>query len=536
MATVLRDCAALRPRTANLLSGGVDSSYLQAVWNRVAPDGGDLPPSFSVSVDHPRTWLDTDYAMTAAQALGTRHTLAAADGPYATTCSTRWPRRGSRPTTCRPRTSAAGAGDGGARGDQRPVRRGGRQPVRRGHGRRRARRAWINRSFPVVPCGVWVRPSPPESASRGRRKPGGWRIVWSDEPISNIRLIRWLVRRSGRGDGVLRGGRRAASGGGAAGMLDRFRMPPKPLDRLHGAGFLGEAVDSASLWTTLFNRAGADLLCPFLDSRMLRFALNLPPDVRFRFRTAERPAQTRAGAARAAGELAQRGKLGFGQPIFEWLAPGGQLRPLVDRIEPHDFVARRAGPLAGEAELVPLQPALLRPVAQAVHRTLAAPVRSATIRHRACAKERNGSVGTRACQRLTWIRISHMSQMWRVPLSSWKALSHAALSATRPRRVVPVVAVAAGDLAQLRYQREFERTQFLAARRHSATPIAPPAHPAGPRLRPLPLLPPPLRASGLVPQDVLRSWKTCGRCRRWRSATSRSTATTWSRGTGRAPT
>ncbi len=64
---ILADCAALQPAAANLLSGGVDSSYLQAIWNRVIPAGDAPPPSFSVCVDHPRTWLDTDYAVTAAR-------------------------------------------------------------------------------------------------------------------------------------------------------------------------------------------------------------------------------------------------------------------------------------------------------------------------------------------------------------------------------------------------------------------------------------------------------------------------------------
>src|SRR5262245_40277834 len=82
LTAVLADCAAHRPGAANLLSGGVDSSYLQAVYNGVLPPGDELPPSYSISVDHPHTWLDTDYAMTASQALGTRHVLVAADGPY----------------------------------------------------------------------------------------------------------------------------------------------------------------------------------------------------------------------------------------------------------------------------------------------------------------------------------------------------------------------------------------------------------------------------------------------------------------------
>src|SRR5262249_8068832 len=55
-------------------------------------------------------------------------------------------------------------------------------------------------------------------------------------------------------------------------LLDLYAVPDCPQERLHAAGFLSEAMDSASLWTRLFNRAGADLLCPFLDSRIMRLA------------------------------------------------------------------------------------------------------------------------------------------------------------------------------------------------------------------------------------------------------------------------
>jgi hypothetical protein len=97
-----------------------------------------------------------------------------------------------------------------------------------------------------------------------------------------------------------------------------------------------------------------DLLCPFLDSRMLRLALNLPSEVRYRFRKPKdllKRALARRDPTGARRELATRCKLGFGQPIFEWLSPGGrgegavpshthtgQLRPLIDRLSKHDFV------------------------------------------------------------------------------------------------------------------------------------------------------------------------------------------------------
>jgi asparagine synthetase B (glutamine-hydrolysing) len=120
-------------------------------------------------------------------------------------------------------------------------------------------------------------------------------------------------------------------------LLDLYCVPYEAQERLHAAGFLGEAMDSAGLWVTLFNRAGVDLLCPFLDSRMLQLALNLPPAVRYRFRK-PKDLLKRALARRAPVELATRCKLGFGQPIFEWLAEGGQLRTAVERLRHFDFV------------------------------------------------------------------------------------------------------------------------------------------------------------------------------------------------------
>ena len=43
-------------------------------------------------------------------------------------------------------------------------------------------------------------------------------------------------------------------------------------------------------------------------------------------------------ARRLSPGFAYRKKLGFGQPVFEWLAPGGQLRELVDDLGSWEFV------------------------------------------------------------------------------------------------------------------------------------------------------------------------------------------------------
>ena len=44
--------------------------------------------------------------------------------------------------------------------------------------------------------------------------------------------------------------------------------------------------------------------------------------------------------------MAYRFKLGFGQPVFEWMAPGGQLRSWVEQIGTYDFVDAGARTIA----------------------------------------------------------------------------------------------------------------------------------------------------------------------------------------------
>jgi asparagine synthase (glutamine-hydrolysing) len=340
---VLADCKALRPATANLLSGGVDSSYLQAVWNRVAAGDDPLHPSFSVSVDHPRSWQDTDYAVTASRALGTRHTLVPADRPYADYLLDTLSATGEPPNHVQTayfgdlgRTLASQGFQAGLCGE------GADSLFGLGLANRVQNAALLRRLVP----GEWLRRgAAAASAVLGCGLLGATlrlsdRLdVWSDldHPVNQVALFTDLTSvRACFGDEAV-----AAAAASRRALLDQYRVPANPLDRLHAAGFLGEAMDSASLWATLFNRAGADLLCPFLDSRVIRLALRLAPEVRYPFR---RPKDLlkKALARLAPPDLATRTKLGFGQPIFEWLAPGGQLRPLVERIGTHDFLDRKS--------------------------------------------------------------------------------------------------------------------------------------------------------------------------------------------------
>jgi asparagine synthase (glutamine-hydrolysing) len=337
---VLGHYAEVAPDTANLLSGGVDSSYLQAVWNTVRP-GDARPQSFSVSVDHPLTQIDTDYALSAAQALHTQHTLIPARASYAdylleSIATTGEPpnhamtvyfgmlaramvERGFSVGLCgEGADSLFGIGAADLLRYAQSIRRWLPWPGVRRWGKAlagAAGRYWLPAAFDVA-----------EHA---------YDFTHWGHPLNRVAVFAdWdAVRACFGDDGVdtALAYRRQ--------LLEQLAVGDDPLECLHAVGYLGEAVDSASLWTTLFNAAGAELRCPYLDSRVLRLALSLPPAQRFRYR---RPKDLlkRALARHVPRELAYRFKLGFGQPIFEYLAPGGPLRPWVERIGSYDFVDR----------------------------------------------------------------------------------------------------------------------------------------------------------------------------------------------------
>jgi asparagine synthase (glutamine-hydrolysing) len=337
---VLGDYAAFKPETANLLSGGVDSSYLQVLWNQVTRSRG-WPRSYSLSVDHPQTWPDTDYAITASRALGTRHTLIPADDPYEDYLLDTLVNTAEMPNhvqsayfghlartlvACGVPAGLCGEGAdslfGLALANQLHNAAFLREVVPGSKLRRLA--AWICERirWPRLSYTFWL------SNHLGD-------LNRAEHPINSVAVFADLPAVEACF------GREAIAEAFACrrALLDRLGVPADPMDRLHAAGFLGEAVDSAALWTTLFNSAGADLLCPFLDSRVLRLVTRLPTPVRYRFRR-PKALLKRALTQHAPRQLTDRPKLGFGQPIFAWLRPGGQLHHLVEGLGTHPFVDR----------------------------------------------------------------------------------------------------------------------------------------------------------------------------------------------------
>lgn len=339
MERVLSDCAELRPNTGNLLSGGVDSSYLQAIWGRVTLDNEELPRSFSVEVDHPHTWGDTDYAMTASRMLGSRHALVPVNDPYAEylldtlACTAEPPNHVQTAYFGHLARSMIDQGVSSGLSGYGADALFGLGLANQVHNA-----ALLHRLAPVD----WLRNSSAwvsellgwtnlAAAFRLAGRINDW--TYLRHPVNRtVAFTDWEAVSTCFGATAV-----ADAAAGRRALLERYAVPNCPQERLHAVDFLGESMDTACLWTTLYNRAGAELFSPYLDSRIVRLALNLSPQTRFRFR---RPKDLlkRALARLAPAELALRKKLSFGQPIFEWLAPGGSLRPLVDCIASYEFV------------------------------------------------------------------------------------------------------------------------------------------------------------------------------------------------------
>ncbi|MFO0881188.1 MAG: asparagine synthase C-terminal domain-containing protein [Gemmataceae bacterium] len=337
--SVLADGKQHRPGAANLLSGGVDSSYLQTIWNGLLRPETMLPTSYSVSVDHPGCWADTDYALSASHALGTRHVLVPADAPYQEYFLDALASTGEPPNHVQSayfghlaramKAEGVTAGICGEGADSL-FGLGLSNQVHNARILRSLAPGRLTRSLGGAMAGLlgWDRLAF-TFAFADRLE--DW--SWFEHPINRVAAFTdWKIAEDCFGRAAL-----LDATARRRDLLDRYALPRNPLDRVHAAGFLGEAMDSAGLWSTMFHRAGADLLCPFLDSRVLRLALNLPPQVRYKFRR-PKDALKRALKRRAPAVLATRSKLGFGQPIFEWLREGGQLRPMVEGLGEHPFV------------------------------------------------------------------------------------------------------------------------------------------------------------------------------------------------------
>ena len=331
-------CAA--PQVVNLLSGGIDSTYIQAHIAALTKNKGRLE-SYCAHLEHPRTVADAQYALTAAEALGVKHTLVPVMTPvvdrfretiaitgeplnhvqsaYFLTLARVMASRGCGLAMC-------GEGADSLFGVSHLSVLRGATALRTLLPTRRLKRAGARLA------GMLRRPQLREMCEMAD--------ALADEhdprhPLNQIGMFaHWSsVVACFTNDAIfdaMAARRQTLTIHG----LGHHSM----LERVHASGYLSEGVDTAALWTGIFNAAGGDLLCPYLDSRMLRFALSLRPQVRFGRK--EPKWLLKASLSRYVQRwLTDRPKRGFGQPIFEWLSPGGELHDSLCGIDDYPFLS-----------------------------------------------------------------------------------------------------------------------------------------------------------------------------------------------------
>ncbi len=343
MSNISQDHMARYPNASGLLSGGVDSSYIQAHWNQEWKNQGqrDKPRSAAFWLNEPRRMTDLDYTLSAVEVFGTDHLSVQIEELAAPTIRRTLRNLGEMPNhvqsfyfpclakQMKQRGTSAGLCGEGADGlfgtdDMRFV-------IKASH---------IARKIPVrflrhlAAFAAQLLGKPYRAASIQFAEHLDDLSYWQHPINMNAAFTDW--------DNVASCfGRQAVQ----QALLDRQQLlavnhvPDDPLHLQHilSIGYLGEAVNTAAYWTAMFNSEGVDMLCPFLDSRMLRETLNIHTDVKFPL------TETKAILKKALGqhvpqEFVRRPKRGFGQPIFEWMGPGGPLRPAVEEIAHYDFL------------------------------------------------------------------------------------------------------------------------------------------------------------------------------------------------------
>jgi asparagine synthase (glutamine-hydrolysing) len=337
MGQIARESRARTPQSAILFSGGVDSSYLQAHWNSVAP--GRSAPSFCAALDHPMTLQDTEYARSSALSLKTTLTLVPVNGSYASYLTEAIALTGEPPNHVQaayfPTLARALAEAGISVGICGEAADGvfGFESTR--YLQNASLLRWLAPLSALRRAGAAIAVGQKLERVRYyfRLADQLYNSSYFEHPVNtHATFTNWPAVRRCFGDSAI-----------VEALADRLALVHQhfdnghPLELLQAAGLVSESTDSAAYWNTLFASRGVELHCPFVDSRVLRLVMSLKMRARFPFRRPKALVK-RALTRYVPSDVAFRPKRGFGQPIFEWLAPGGQLRALVDNISQYDFV------------------------------------------------------------------------------------------------------------------------------------------------------------------------------------------------------
>ncbi|MDR3199778.1 MAG: hypothetical protein LBU34_18075, partial [Planctomycetaceae bacterium] len=349
---ILTDWYLRKPNSAVLLSGGVDSMILQAHWNNIWRrfETQRPPQSAAVVLNHPYTKPDFDYTISAVRQLGTEHLNIEQQPLCAEMMSEIFAQTGDMPNHVQSfyfATLAEGmkkAGfDAGICGEGADGMFGNSCPDDI-----LSALIWQHKiPVPVFRSLMaklidWIKPQN-YYAPIFRLANHVADLNYPQHPQNNAATFTDFARVEelfGR-NGMLEAMRYRRS------ILDRMVVSlnsagdPYNLLRAQLIGFFGEGITTATYWCSMFHQHGVEMYNPFQDSRLIRVVSNIRIDTRF---VHGNPKQVlkKALARHVPEEFSRRPKLGFGQPIFLWLAPGGCLFDAVQQIDDQPWLPPKA--------------------------------------------------------------------------------------------------------------------------------------------------------------------------------------------------
>ena len=344
-AKIMRDWGSLYPNTANLLSGGVDSTFLQVHWNAgwyesLSGNHEKKPLSAVVWLDHPKTRPDLEYTLSAVKATGTHNIAIEQPLPTPELLMQIIARNGEFPNHVQSvyfDTLAKG------------MREHGLDAGMIGEGADGLFGTGIQDT--ILAATLWRKRLPLRflrniAAYCGRKLGKDYTAELVEtahvihdvrHPLHPVNLAAVFTDRQTL-DKCFDKMAIEAAVDYKLGLLYQLNVlhDPMNLQLSLTAGYVWEAAVTASYWSQLFAENGLAMCSPFLDSRMIRAALNIDPETHF---VPGNPKQVLKNALlrHVRPEVVNRPKLGFGQPVFEWLSPGGTLHERAEAIRTFDW-------------------------------------------------------------------------------------------------------------------------------------------------------------------------------------------------------
>ncbi|MEI8371253.1 MAG: asparagine synthase-related protein [Planctomycetota bacterium] len=346
MAEVVGNLMSIAPKAAGLLSGGVDSTYIQAHWNKLwrMRNGREKPRSTAIWLDHPATTPDQEYALSAVRELDTNHLAVRLTGLDVQQMSETLSAVGEMPNHVQSfyfgplakamaeNGIAAGLCGEGADGLFGNSEGDALLSARKLYNRfptsaLRVLGSLASQCMGHAYAAYCFRLSNRLNNATDFVHPVNSTAAFTDWDLvsacfgSHSAVEAFRYRRE---------------------ILSRYRVPE---DGMHlqealAIGYLGEAVNTASYWNQVAANSDVEFIYPFMDSRILRVATNMDLNARF---VPGNPKQVlkKVLARHVPDAFVNRPKRGFGQPIFQWIAEGGPLRGAINRIGDYEFLDKK---------------------------------------------------------------------------------------------------------------------------------------------------------------------------------------------------